>query len=87
MPLVQRMMMLLWRESLAQKSPLGLPVQMIVPLSLMVNCALAIAADATRSVAVYFILIVFKIEYSKAGASVCLVAGAIESECVCLLLR
>lgn len=64
---------------------MGLPVQMIVPFSLgdvsiyqlgkisntdIVNCALAIAADATRSVVVYFILIVFKIGYSKAGASV-----------------
>lgn len=75
MPLVQRMIMLVERESPAQNAPLGFPVQIIVPLGSLlkgqyklfrrkedtntVNWALAKAAEATMRAAVYFMLTVY----------------------------
>lgn len=62
-PFVHRTMKLPPRESPAQKAPLGSPVQMIVPVELIVNCALAIAAEVATRIAAYFILI----ECSRSG--------------------
>lgn len=56
-PFVHRTMKLPVRESPTQKSPLGLPVQIIPPVELTVNCALAMAAEVATRIAAYFILI------------------------------
>jgi len=82
-PFVHRTMMLLVRESPAQKAPLGLPVQMIVPVELIVNCALATAAEVATRIAEYFIFI----ERSRSGRNdlfVLVVGVTVENERVLL---